>query len=75
MSYNFYWIAVIIAFVAMRFNEKKGHWPLMKPKKEVAVEGVDGDLSSDSDKAAAEKEFEKTVDEVQPSTNIREIDV
>ncbi len=32
LSYNFYWIAVIIAFLAMRYNEKKGHWPLMKSK-------------------------------------------
>ena len=32
LSYNFYWIAVIIAFLAMRYNEKKGHWPLMKQK-------------------------------------------
>ena len=27
-----YWIAVIVAFLAMRYNEKKGHWPLMKAK-------------------------------------------
>ena len=32
LSYNFYWIAVIIAFLTMRYNEKKGHWPLMKAK-------------------------------------------
>ena len=32
LSYNFYWIAVIIAFLAMRYNERKGHWPLRKPK-------------------------------------------
>jgi high-affinity iron transporter len=33
ISYNMYWAAVIITFLAMRYNEVKGHWPLMKPKK------------------------------------------
>ncbi|KAJ5038930.1 uncharacterized protein L3040_006608 [Drepanopeziza brunnea f. sp. 'multigermtubi'] len=30
ISYNCYWIAVIIGFVLMRYNEAKGHLPLMK---------------------------------------------
>lgn len=34
LSYNVYWIVVILAFFAMRFKEVKGHWPLMKAKKE-----------------------------------------
>jgi len=33
ISYNMYWIAIICMFLAMRYNEVKGHWPLMKPKK------------------------------------------
>lgn len=41
ISYNLYWLCVIIAFVAMRFNEKNGHWPLMKPKHQIE----DGDFS------------------------------
>lgn len=28
-----YWIAVILGFMAMRYSEVHGHWPLMKPKK------------------------------------------
>jgi high-affinity iron transporter len=32
ISYNIYWLVVIVAFLAMRFNETRGHWPLMKPK-------------------------------------------
>ena len=75
LSYNLYWIAVIVAFVAMRFNERKGRWPLMKPKQNFVVEGAGGDSSSDTDKAAAEKEFGKTIDEVQPSTSVRKLDV
>lgn len=33
ISYNVYWIAVIATFLAMGYNEKTGHWPLMKAKK------------------------------------------
>lgn len=33
ISYNIYWIFVILMFFAMRYNEVKGHWPLMKAKK------------------------------------------
>ena len=25
-----YWLAVIVGFLAMGYNEKRGHWPLMK---------------------------------------------
>ncbi|PNY29501.1 Plasma membrane iron permease [Tolypocladium capitatum] len=32
ISYNVYWIVVIIMFVAMRFRETKGHWPFIKAK-------------------------------------------
>ncbi|MCJ1314548.1 hypothetical protein MMC25_008230 [Agyrium rufum] len=32
ISYNLYWIVVTLGFLAMRFNEKRGHWPLMKAK-------------------------------------------
>ncbi|KAI0137115.1 putative iron transferase [Xylariales sp. AK1849] len=33
ISYNVYWIFVMLGFFAMRYNEVKGHWPLMKGKK------------------------------------------
>ncbi|KAK2624308.1 hypothetical protein QTJ16_006258 [Diplocarpon rosae] len=32
ISYNCYWIAVIIGFVLMRYKETKGHLPFMKAK-------------------------------------------
>lgn len=32
LSYNFYWIVIIITFLTMRFYEVKGHWPMMKAK-------------------------------------------
>ncbi|WEW54684.1 high-affinity iron permease [Emydomyces testavorans] len=43
LSYNFYWIAVIIGFLALMYYEKKGHWPLQKPK--AAGSSTDGDES------------------------------
>ena len=43
ISYDVYWIFVIAAFLAMRYNEKNGHWPLMKAK---VVEPTDGEASS-----------------------------
>lgn len=38
ISYNLYWIAVISGFLAMRYKEVKGHWPLMKAKKQTQME-------------------------------------
>ena len=32
ISYNMYWIAVTVGFLSLLHHEKKGHWPLMKPK-------------------------------------------
>ena len=32
ISYNMYWVAVIVGFLALRFNEKHGRWPFMKAK-------------------------------------------
>lgn len=48
ISYNVYWIVVILGFLAMRYNETKGHWPLMKPKK-ASVAPVDSKAHSHSD--------------------------
>jgi hypothetical protein len=32
---------VIAAFIVMRYNEVKGHWPLLKPTKTVSSENSD----------------------------------
>ena len=32
ISYNVYWIAVICGFLAMRYSEVYGHWPLVRPR-------------------------------------------
>ncbi|KAF2230046.1 plasma membrane iron permease [Viridothelium virens] len=75
LSYNLYWIVVIFAFVAMRFHERKGHWPLMASKKNAVAEGADSESSSSTDKAGAREGFGKSVNEVRPSTNVQEVDV
>ncbi|KAI1376014.1 iron permease FTR1 [Hypoxylon crocopeplum] len=41
ISYNVYWIAVMIALAVMRYREVKGHWPLMKAKESSATPLVD----------------------------------
>ncbi|ELR05480.1 hypothetical protein VC83_07149 [Pseudogymnoascus destructans] len=38
ISYNVYWIFVILMFLSMRYHEVVGHWPLMKAKKVYADE-------------------------------------
>jgi len=35
ISYNVYWWTVIVAFLAMRHREVKGHWPLLGKRKTV----------------------------------------
>jgi len=32
ISYNLYWLAVIVGFVSLRFKERRGRWPFMKAK-------------------------------------------
>ena len=49
VSYNLYWIAVMIAFFLMRYNEKKGHWPFLKAKAEKSRQDSEGEFSSGED--------------------------
>ncbi|KAI9779533.1 MAG: hypothetical protein M1839_007341 [Geoglossum umbratile] len=37
ITYNLYWIVVMLGFIAMRYKEKMGHWPFRKPKASSAV--------------------------------------
>ena len=61
ISYNLYWLFVILGFLAMRYREVKGRWPLMKKSKSKAggtaevmtyENGDGGDGISASDDAA-----------------------
>jgi high-affinity iron transporter len=47
ISYNLYWVAIIVAFVAMRYRETNGHWPLMKSQAG-GMEGLEGTKSDTS---------------------------
>jgi high-affinity iron transporter len=50
ISYNLYWLAVILGFLAMGFNEKRGHWPWRRKAKEATnreSESGSGSISDD----------------------------
>ncbi|KAH8803264.1 iron permease FTR1/Fip1/EfeU [Xylogone sp. PMI_703] len=48
ISYNIYWIVVIVAFLVMRYRETKGHLPFMKAKKTYGNEQADIENDSTS---------------------------
>ncbi|KAI9780635.1 MAG: hypothetical protein M1816_002796 [Peltula sp. TS41687] len=55
ISYNLYWVVVILAFIVMRYKERAGRWPLQKPKDRTSsgdsddgvVEGISETLQSE----------------------------
>ena len=56
VSYNLYWLVVIISFLCMLYFEKHGHWPLMKAKHTDTVDENSRSGSSDhSDGVEQEK--------------------
>lgn len=72
LSYNFYWIAVIVGFLAMRCNERNGHWPLTKPKK--AADAKRGSNASSYERRVIE--YQRKVDDADAvATGVRSIDV
>ena len=46
ISYNVYWIVVIAGFLAMRYHEDNGYWPLMKVKETKPAHSELSDLES-----------------------------
>nr|POE73097.1 plasma membrane iron permease [Quercus suber] len=74
LAYNFYWIAVIVVFLSMMYNEKKGHWPFMKAK----VANIDAAERSGSDDASNGifvQSFEKKTEGAAAGTTVRELTV
>jgi len=49
ISYNLYWLAVMVGFWAMRYYEKKGRWPLMKAKAKEQVVRRDSESDTSSE--------------------------
>ncbi|KAK4122897.1 putative iron transferase [Parathielavia appendiculata] len=64
ISYNLYWLCVIVSFLVMRYREVTGHWPLVKSKdshlSRAALEAED-QTSEKSVSRGSEKPGEKTV--------------
>jgi high-affinity iron transporter len=65
ISYNVYWIAVIITFLLMLYTEKRGHLPFMKPKKidesaTLAVSEADKGNASDESSTEGVGDVEKS---------------
>jgi hypothetical protein len=56
---------VIIGFLAMGYNEKRGHWPLMKAKKSTA-----SDIATRDSLSSTSTPPEKVAG---PDSNIREV--
>ncbi|KAI9695424.1 MAG: hypothetical protein M1820_008609 [Bogoriella megaspora] len=73
ISYNLYWIVVIIGFVSLRYNEKHGHWPLMKSKAGAAKDRV-SETNSDSEKGVSIEGVSKTTEARNATTNVKEIE-
>lgn len=75
ISYNVYWIFVILGFLAMRFYEKRGHWPLMKPKAGVIDKTRSGSDSEPSEKGVVTSSYPTTKDGevVGPTSDVREV--
>jgi high-affinity iron transporter len=57
ISYNLYWLVVIIGFVALRSREKNGRWPLMKSSTRGTTEHgrTESDTSSGQETAVTGK--------------------
>ena len=76
ISYNVYWIFVIVGFVLLRFKERKGRWPFMKAKASRPVvqskdSGSDEDSSSggrtEIDEKATSGTRSRDISEVSPA--------
>lgn len=74
ISYNLYWVVVMVAFYLMRFNEKHGRWPMMKAKAKAEPAGDSSD-SGDESGVFEETSVQKKIDGTEPSTStaVREI--
>ncbi|KAF2194872.1 plasma membrane iron permease [Zopfia rhizophila CBS 207.26] len=65
ISYNLYWLAVIVGFLLLGYKERTGHWPLQKPSQ--AVNEVESESSSHSGNVIEKKQ------EAVASSNVHEL--
>lgn len=76
ISYNLYWLVVIVVFLTMRFQERHGRLPLTKSKPKAVVSFVEEiQESSGSDSEAVTAQNEKKGDGVEhgASAEVREL--
>ncbi|MCJ1265119.1 hypothetical protein MMC22_004994 [Lobaria immixta] len=66
VSYNLYWIAVMVGYALMGYVEKTGHWPLMKAKSRSGRKGSD----TTSEEAAGVVYSQKEIDEKRAQTSV-----
>ena len=78
ISYNLYWVFVIIGFLVLRFKETKGCWPLLKakPQEDSESEIISNQEAIDVEKGAnhsredsTNKETEAEINEVQSKSS------
>ncbi|KAK3671356.1 high-affinity iron permease [Recurvomyces mirabilis] len=76
IAYNLYWVLIMAGFLAMRYFEQTGHWPLMKAKAEADDELTDSD-NSRSGSGVADPTFEKkdAPESTAAFTKVREVGV
>jgi high-affinity iron transporter len=67
ISYNLYWLAVIVMFLSMRFHERQGRWPLMKAKAKTSDEGSGSGTSSGEEAVNEPQDPFKAADTITPS--------
>jgi high-affinity iron transporter len=53
IGYNLYWLVIIVGFLALRWREKRGAWPLMKRKNDAAAFGEAPIERKESDSASS----------------------
>lgn len=71
LSYNFYWLAVIIGFVLMRFHEQHGRLPFMKAKAKAVEDMSDNNSGSNVEVTGVSKKAD--IDQPVTTTAVREI--
>nr|POE86442.1 plasma membrane iron permease [Quercus suber] len=74
LAYNFYWITVIIVFLSMLYNEKKGHWPFMKAKA-TNFDTSERSESEDGSDGVFVQSSEKKTEGTTTGTTVRELTV
>ncbi|KAF2740804.1 plasma membrane iron permease [Polyplosphaeria fusca] len=66
ISYNLYWLVVIIGFLLAAYQERTGHWPLQRPK--ASAQEVPSEITSEH-----ETDTEKKKHEGVTSSEVREV--